>query len=102
MHKVIQFNQKVWLKPYIDMKTNLRTEGKNYFENDFFKSMNNSVFGKTTENIRKYRVFKLVTTDKRRHQLASEPNYQTAKYFSEDISAIEMKKAKVKLIRQYI
>ena len=102
MHKVIQFNQKVWLKPYIDMKTNLRTGEKNYFENDFFKSMNNSVFGKTTENIRKYRVFKLVTTDKRRHQLASEPNYQTAKYFSEDISAIEMKKAKVKLIRQYI
>ena len=102
MHKVIQFNQKVWLKPYIDMKTNLRTGEKNYFENDFFKSMNNSVFGKTTENIRKYRVFKLVTTDKRRDQLASEPNYQTAKYFSEDISAIEMKKAKVKLIRQYI
>ena len=102
MHKVIQFNQKVWLKPYIDMNTNLRTEGKSYFENDFFKWMNNSVFGKTTENIRKYRVFKLVTTDKRRHQLASGPNYQTAKYFSEDISAIEMKKAKVKLIRQYI
>ena len=102
MHKVIQFNQKVWLKPYIEMNTNLRTEGKNYFENDFFKSMNNSVFGKTTENIRKYRVFKLVTTDKRRDQLASEPNYHTKKYFSEDISAIEMKKAKVKLIRQYI
>ena len=102
MHKVIQFNQKVWLKPYIDMKTNLRTGEKNYFENDFFKSMNNSVFGKTTENIRKYRVFKLVTTDKRRDQLDSEPNYHTTKYFSEDISAIEMKKAKVKLIRQYI
>ena len=79
------------------MNTNLRTEAKDYFENDFFKSMNNSVFGKTTENIRKYRVFKLVTTDKRRDQLASE-----AKYFSEDISVIEMKKAKVKLIRQYI
>ena len=102
MHKVIQFNQKVWLKPYIDMKTNLRTGEKNYFENDFFKSMNNSVFGKTTENIRKYRVFKLVTTDKRRDQLASEPNYHTTKYFSEDILAIEMKKAKVKLIMQYI
>ena len=102
MHKVIQFNQKVWLKSYIDMNANLRTEAKNYFENDFFKSMNNSVFGKTTENMRKYRVFKLVTTDKRRDQLASEPNYHTTKYFSEDISAIEMKKAKVKLIRQYI
>ena len=84
------------------MNTNLRTEAKDYFEIDFYKSMNNSVFGKTTENIRKYRVFKLVTTDKRRDQLASEANYHTTKYFSEDISVIEMKKAKVKLIRQYI
>ena len=59
--------------------------------------MNNSVFGKTMENVRKHRDIKLVTTDKRRNQLASEPNYHTTKYFSENLMAIEMKKTKVKM-----
>ena len=68
------------------MNTKLRTEAKNDFEKDFFKLMNNAIFG----NI------KLVTTDKRRNQLASEPNYHTTKYFSENLMAIEMKKTKVK------
>ena len=97
VHRVIQFNQKAWLKPYIDMNTKLRTEAKNDFEKDFFKLMNNAVFGKTMENVRKHRDIKLVTTDKRRNQLASEPNYHTTKYFSENLMAIEMKKTKVKM-----
>ena len=97
VHRVIQFNQKAWLKPYIDMNTKLRKEAKNEFEKDFFKLMNNSVFGKTMENVRKHRDIKLVTTDKRRNQLASEPNYHTTKYFSENLMAIEMKKTKVKM-----
>ena len=59
--------------------------------------MNNSVFGKTMENIRKYRDFKLVTTDKRRNELVSQPNYHTTKYFPEDLLAIEMKNTKVKM-----
>ena len=59
--------------------------------------MDNSVFVKTMENIRKYRDSKLVTTDKRRNQLVSEPNYHTTKYFSENLLAIEMKKTKVKM-----
>ena len=50
MHKAIQFNQKPWLTPYIDMNAKLRTESKNDFENDVLKLMNNSVFGKTMEN----------------------------------------------------
>ena len=97
VHRVIQFNQKAWLKPYIDMNTKLREEAKNEFEKDFFKLMNNAVFGKTMENVRKHRDIKLVTTDKRRNQLASEPNYHTTKYFSENLMAIEMKKTKVKM-----
>ena len=92
IHKVIQFNQEAWLKPYIDMNTKLRTDAKNDFEKDFFKLMNNAVFGKTMGNVRKHRDIKLVTTDKRINQLASEPNYHTTKYFSENLMAIEMKK----------
>ena len=79
------------------MNTKLRTEAKNDFEKDFFKLMNNAVFGKTMENVRKHRDIKLVTTDKRRNQLASEPNYHTTKYFSENLLAIEIKKTKVKI-----
>ena len=97
VHRVIKFNQEAWLKPYIDMNTKLRTEAKNEFEKDFFKLMNNSVFGKTMENVRKHRDIKLVTTEKRRIKLVSEPNYHTTKQFSENLLAIEMKKAKVKM-----
>ena len=97
VHRVIQFNQKAWLKPYIDMNTKLRKEAKNEFEKDFFKLMNNSVFGKTMENVRKHRDIKLVTTDEKRNKLVSEPNYHTTKHFSENLLAIEMKKTKVKM-----
>ena len=59
--------------------------------------MNNAVFGKTMENVRKHRDIKLVTTDKRRNQLVSEPNYHTTKYFSENLIAIEMKRTNIKI-----
>ena len=85
VHRVIQFNQEAWLKPYIDMNTKLRTEAKNEFEKDFFKLINNSVFGKTMENVRKHRDIKLVTTNEKRNKLVSEPNYHTTKYFSENL-----------------
>ena len=79
------------------MNTELRKLAKNDFEKDFFKLMNNAVFGKTMENVRKHRDIKLVTTDKRRNQLISEPNYHTTKWSSEKLLAIEMKKTKVKM-----
>ena len=74
-----------------------RKETKNDFEIYVFKLINNAVFGKTMENIRKHRDIKLVTTDKIRNQLASEPNYQTTKHFSGNLIAIEMKKTRVKI-----
>ena len=97
IHRVIEFNQEAWLKPYTDMNTELRKLAKNDFEKDLFKLMNNSVFGKTMENIRKHRDIKLVTTDKKKSKLVSEPNYHTINLISEDLSIIEMKKTKVKM-----
>ena len=84
------------------MNTKLRKEAKNEFEKDFFKLMNNSVFGKTMENIRNHRDIKLVTSDKRRKRLVSEPNYHSHKIFSECLMAIEIKKTRVKMIIPYI
>ena len=95
IHRIIEFNQKAWLKPYIDINTELRKLPRNDFEKDLFKLMNNSVFGKTMANIRKHRDIKLVTTDKKRSKLVSEPNYHTMNLISEDLSIIEMKKTKV-------
>ena len=94
--RVIQFYQKAWLKPYIDMNTELRKNAKNEFEKNFFKLMNDSVFGKTMENVRNHRDIKLVTSDKRRKRLVSEPNYHSHKKFSEHLMAIEMKKTRQK------
>ena len=97
IHRVIEFNQKAWLKPYTEMNTELRKLAKNDFEKDLFKLMNNSVFGKTMESIRKHRDIKLVTTDKKRSKLVSEPNYHTINSISENLSIIEMKKTKIKM-----
>ena len=79
------------------MNTELRKLAKNDFEKDFFKLMNNAVFGKTMQNIRKHRDIKLVTTDKRRNKLVSEPNFHRMNYISEDLSIIKMNKTKVKI-----
>ena len=97
IYRIIEFNQEAWLKQYIDMNTELRKVAKNDFEKDLFKLMNNSVFGKTMENIRKHRDIKLVTTNKRRSKLVSEPNYHTINLIPENLSIIEMNKTKVKM-----
>ena len=96
IHRVIEFNQKEWLKPYIDMNTGLRKAAKNDFEKDLLKLMNNSVFRKTMENIRKQR-HKVSNYRQKRSKLVSEPNYHTINLISEDLSIIEMKKTKVKM-----
>ena len=79
------------------MNTELRKKASNDFEKDFFELMNNAVFGKTMENVRKHRDIKLVKTDHKRNKIVSEPNYHTMNLISENLSIIEMKKVKVKM-----
>ena len=75
------------------MNTDLRKDAKN----DFFKLMNNTVFGKTVENIRNHRDIKLVTSGKQRSILASEPNYHLSKCISKDLMIMEMRNVEVKM-----
>ena len=97
VHRVIEFEQEAWLKKYIDFNTDLRAKATNDFEKDFFKLMNNAVFGKTMENVRKHRDIKLVKTDKKRNKLVSEPNYHMMKLIDDNLAIIEMRKVKVKM-----
>ena len=97
IHRIIEFNEKAWLKPYIDMNTELRKLTRDDFEKYLFKLMNNSVFGEIMENIRKHRDIKLVITYEKRSKLVSEPNYHTINLIFEDLSITEMKKTKVKM-----
>ena len=77
------------------MNTKLRQKANNNFEEDIFKSMNNVVFRKIMENMRKYRSIKFVTTERRRNYLVSEPNYYTTKFFTENSLVVEMKKTQI-------
>ena len=95
VQRVIKFNQKAWLKPYIDINTRLRQKVKNNFEKDFLKLMNNAVFRKPVENVREHRNIKLVTTERRKNYLVSEPNYHTMKLFTEKWLTIEMRKTQI-------
>ena len=83
-HRVIKFNQNAWIKPYI--------------EKDFFKLMNNAVFVKTIENVRKHRNIRLVVTERRRNYLVSKPNYHTTKFIAENLLAIEIRKTLIRFI----
>jgi hypothetical protein len=96
IHRGIIFKESPWLKKYIDLNTELRSKAKNDFEKDFFKLMNNSVFGKTMENIRKRVDVKLVTCEKEAKKLAAKPNYEHCTIFDENLVAIHMKQIKLK------
>ena len=95
IHSGIKFKERPWLEKYISLNTKLRTGAKNEFEKDFFKLMNNAVFGKTMENIRNRVDIKLVNNKKQAEKLSAKPNFKHCNIFSEDLVAIHMKKTKL-------
>ena len=88
VYRVLKFDQSPWLKKYIDFNTQKRANAKNAFEKDFFKLMNNSVFGKTMENIRKRVEVRLVKDEKKLLKMTSKPTYVSSKIFNEDLVAV--------------
>ena len=97
IHRVIQFKQSAWMKEYIDLNTRLRTVAKNDFEKDFYKLMNNSVFRKMMENIRKHRDIKLVNNKEDYLKQVMKPNFKGAVLMGADLMSCEMGKVKVKM-----
>ena len=95
IHRAIEFKQSAWMKEYIDFNTKLRTAAKNGFEKDFYKLMNNSVFGKTMENIRKHRNIKLITNREAYLKVVMKPNFKSGVLFGENLMGCEMGKIKV-------
>ena len=92
IHRGIKFVESEWMKPYIEMNTKLRAEAKNNFEKDFYKLMNNSVFGKTMENIRNRVNVKLVNTEEKLRKLVAKPNFRSRKIFNVNLISVHMKK----------
>ena len=99
IHRALEFDQSPWLKSYIDFNTKKRAEAKNSFEKDFFKLMNNSVFGKTMENLRKRQDIKLVTDEENLLRWASKPSFISCKIFNEDLVAVHKTKTTLILNR---
>ena len=92
IHRGIKFIEAAFLKPYIDKNVILRTQAKNEFDKDFFKLMNNAVFGKTMENIRNRVNVKLTNTEEQLKKLVAKPNYESRKIFNENLVSVHMKK----------
>ena len=88
IHRVLSFDQSSWLKSYIDFNTEKRKNAKNQFEKDFFKLMNNSIFGKNMENLRKRVNVKLVTNEKKLDKLRAKPTSISSKIFNNDLMAV--------------
>ena len=99
IHRALEFDQSPWLKTYIDFNTQKRAKAKNSFEKDFFKLMNNSVFGKTMENLRKRQNIKLVTDKEQLSKWASRPSFISSKIFNEDLVAVHKIKPTLTLNR---
>ena len=90
IHRAISFTQSKWLEPYINLNTQYRMRAKNAFEKDFFKLMNNSVFGKTMENVRKHQNIKLCTHDVQFKKQVAKPEFKRFKIFNKDLTGVHL------------
>ena len=99
IHSGIKFNERPWLKDYIQLNTDLRTKGTTDFEKDFFKLMNNSVFGKTMENIRNRIDVRLVTKEEELEKLVKKPNFDRVNIFTINLVAVHMHKTTINLMK---
>ena len=99
IHRVLEFDQSPWLKKYIDFNTKKRTNAKNAFEKGFFKIMNNSVYGKTMENLRRRVDVRLITDENKLLKMTSKPTYISSKIFNENLVAVHKIKETITLNR---
>ena len=97
VHWIIEFQQSKWMKAYIVLNTKLRKPAKNEFEKDFFKLINNTVFGKTMENIRNHKDMKLVTSEQKYQKYVIKPNFKDGHPFSKYLFAVEIGKTEIKM-----
>ena len=100
VHRVTAFQQSRWMKAYIMLNIRLRKDAKNELEKDFFRLMNNSVFGKTMKNIKNHKDMKLVTSNKKYLKYVMKPNFKDGHPFSKHLFAVEMGKTKIKMNKQ--
>ena len=101
VHRVITFHQSRWLARYIDLNQQLRAAANNDFEKDFFKLMNNSVYGKTCENMKKRSDIRLVTDDEKRRQLTNKPHCMNFRIFKENLAGVQLRKVKVQINKPF-
>lgn len=95
IHRAISFSQSKWLKSYIDLNTDMRTKAENDFEKEFFKLMNNSVFGKTMENILNRVDIRLATKDQQVDKWMAQPNFKSRTIFTQQLAAVHMAKTRI-------
>jgi hypothetical protein len=92
---VLEFSQSPWLKVYIDSNTDLRSKAKNEFEKDYFKLMNNSVYGRTMMNVRNHVDIRLCSNEAKLEKLIVKPNFDRRTIFTENLVAIHMKRTEI-------
>ena len=98
IHRSIEFDQSAWMKPYIDFNTQLRTQACNDFEKDFFRLMNNAMFGKMMKNIRKHRNIELITNTEYYLKTIMKPNFKSGILFGENLMGCDHEMGKIKVV----